>query len=111
MLHVLDVNEPPQFSRTHYSAAVAEGAELGYLFYSSILASDGDTGSGGVLTYSITNTSGQATFDGTTNVITNDIFSIDSTTADLYVNYDLEREAEVDGYHYYELIVSGNYFL
>lgn len=33
-------------------------------------------------------------------------FIINTTTAELYVNSDLEREAEVDGYHYYEITVS-----
>ncbi|CAI7993589.1 Cadherin-99C [Geodia barretti] len=53
VLHVGDVNEPPQFSRSHYSAAVSEGAELGYLFYSSVMATDRDKGlSNSEVTYS-----------------------------------------------------------
>ena len=42
VLHVNDVNEPPQFLRSHYSASVSEGAELGDLFFSSIEAIDRD---------------------------------------------------------------------
>lgn len=34
-------------------------------------------------------------------------FTIDFITAELYVNTSLEREAEVDGYHYYEITVRG----
>ena len=37
--------------------------------------------------------------------ISEPFFTIDSATAELYVNTDLEREAEVDGYHYYEITV------
>ena len=37
--------------------------------------------------------------------ITQQFFTINSTTAVLHVNTDLEREEEVDGYHYYEITV------
>ena len=37
-----DVNEPPQFRRSHYSASVSEGAGLGDLVHSSIEATDSD---------------------------------------------------------------------
>ena len=123
VLHVRDVNEAPQFSRSHYSAEVSEGSEVGHLFYSSITAIDRDEvskphplinqlhlmpttqGSNAIVSYSITNISGLATADGARHTISEDIFTINSSTAELYVNSDLEREAEMEGYHYYEITV------
>ena len=52
--------------------------------------------------YSISNTSGLTTADGARHAITEVIFSINSTSAELHVSSDLERETD---YHYYELIV------
>ena len=37
--------------------------------------------------------------------ISESFFTINSTTAELYVNSDLEREADMDDYHYYEITV------
>ena len=62
-------------------------------------------GSNAELTYSISNITGLATQDGVRDIILDPFFTINSTTADLYVNTDLEREEEVDGYHYYEITV------
>lgn len=42
MVHVTDVNEPPQFLRSHYGVTVSEGAESGDLLYSDINALDRD---------------------------------------------------------------------
>ena len=42
ILHVIDVNEPPEFLRSHYSASVSEEAELGDTVFSSVEAIDND---------------------------------------------------------------------
>ena len=42
IVHVEDVNEPPEFLRTHYSAEVSEGAEIGEVLYSEVMAVDRD---------------------------------------------------------------------
>lgn len=42
VVHVRDVNEPPEFLRSHYSASVSEGAKSGDLLYSDIEALDKD---------------------------------------------------------------------
>ena len=62
-------------------------------------------GSNAIVSYSITNISGLTTADGARHTISEDIFTINSSTAELYVNSDLEREAEMEGYHYYEITV------
>ena len=48
---------------------------------------------------------GLTTADGARHTITDDIFTIDSSTAELFVNSDLEREAQEEDYHYYEITV------
>ena len=59
------------------------------------------------LTYSITTVTGLQTLDGTRIGLTaSSFFLINSQTALLTVNTNLEREAVVDGYHYYEITVS-----
>ena len=62
-------------------------------------------GTNAELSYSVANISGLSTADGVRQIITEPFFIINSMTADLYVGTDLEREAEVDGYHYYEITV------
>lgn len=62
-------------------------------------------GSNSEVTYSIVNISGLTTAEGVRVAISEAFFTINSSTADLYVNTNLEREAEVDGYHYYEITV------
>ena len=42
VVHVRDVNEPPEFLRSHYSVSVSEGAKSGDLLYSDIEALDRD---------------------------------------------------------------------
>ena len=42
VVHVRDVNEPPEFLRSHYSVSVSEGAKSGVLLYSDIEALDRD---------------------------------------------------------------------
>lgn len=63
-------------------------------------------GANSALVYSITMVTGLQTQDGTRVTVTNPFFLIDSDTAVMTVNTDLEREATVDGFHYYEIIVS-----
>ena len=57
------------------------------------------------LTYSIGSIVGLTTADGTRHTVTNAVFTINPSTAELFVNSDLEREAEVEDYHYYEITV------
>ena len=42
VLHVSDINEPPQFLRSHYSAVISEGAGPGDLLYSGVEGLDRD---------------------------------------------------------------------
>ena len=49
--------------------------------------------------------SGLRTADGVRESISMPFFTINTTTAELYVNTDLEREADMEGYHYYEITV------
>ena len=42
ILHVSDVNEPPQFWRSHYSVSVTEGAGPGDLLTDEVQAIDRD---------------------------------------------------------------------
>ena len=42
MVHVSDVNEPPEFLRSHYSVAISEGAGPGDVLYSDVEALDQD---------------------------------------------------------------------
>ena len=60
------------------------------------------------LSYSIANIYGLSTADGVRYSVSDSIFNIDSLTAELYVNSDLEREVEEDGFHYYEMTVRSN---
>ena len=57
------------------------------------------------MSYSIANISGLVTADGARHSISDPIFTINSSTAELFVNSDLEREAEEESYHYYEITV------
>ena len=57
------------------------------------------------MTYSIGSILGLTTADGTEHNITDDIFTINPSTAELFVNSDLEREAQEENYHYYEITV------
>ena len=49
---------------------------------------------------------GLQTVDGMRVQVPNSFFDIDPNTADITVNTSLEREAAVDGFHYYEITVS-----
>ena len=62
-------------------------------------------GSNAELAYSINTISGLRTSDGVSDNISTSTFTINATTAELLVNTDLEREAEMEGYHYYEITV------
>lgn len=63
-------------------------------------------GSGGQLTYSIAAIEALQTLDGMRVVVTKPFFTIDSRSALITVNTSLEREEEMEGFHYYELTVS-----
>lgn len=41
-MQINDVNEPPEFLSSHYTAMVSEGVMLGELFFSGIVAFDVD---------------------------------------------------------------------
>ena len=57
------------------------------------------------MTYSIGSIFGLTTADGTKHNITDGIFTINPSTAEFFVNSDLEREAQEEDYHYYEITV------
>ncbi len=59
-----------------------------------------------MLTYSITTVTGLRTQDGMRVTISDTFFRIDTSSAVVTVNVNLEREAVQDGYHYYEISVS-----
>ena len=42
VVQINDVNEPPEFLSSHYTAMVSEGVMLGELFFSGIVAFDVD---------------------------------------------------------------------
>ena len=42
IVHVNDVNEPPEFLSSHYTTVISEGAEVGELLFSGIIAFDLD---------------------------------------------------------------------
>ena len=63
-------------------------------------------GANSTLSYSISRIEGLQTADGARVQVTSPFFVINSTTGVITVNTDLEREAAVDGFHYYELTVS-----
>ena len=60
-----------------------------------------------IITYSIVEVFGYLTVDGTRVSSPGIPFVISPSTGVLRVNSNLEREAVLNGYHYYELIVSG----
>lgn len=62
-------------------------------------------GLGAVFMYSIADIYGLQTLTGARIDIAAPFFVINSNTGVITVNTDLEREASVDGYHYYEIIV------
>ena len=63
-------------------------------------------GTNAELSYSISSVEGLQTEDGVRISAPTTFFAIDTTTAILMVNTSLEREAAVDGFHYYEITVS-----
>ena len=63
-------------------------------------------GSGGQLSYSVAAIEALQTLDGMRVVITKPFFTIDPRSAVIIVNTSLEREEEIEGFHYYELTVS-----
>ena len=63
-------------------------------------------GSGGQLSYSIAAIEALQTLDGMRVVVTKPFFTIDPRSAVITVNTSLEREEEMEGFHYYELTVS-----
>ena len=42
VVHINDVNEPPEFLNSHYTTMVSEGAGMGELLFSGIIAFDLD---------------------------------------------------------------------
>lgn len=42
VVHINDVNEPPEFLNSHYTTVVSEGAGMGELLFSGIVAFDRD---------------------------------------------------------------------
>ena len=42
VVHINDVNEPPEFLNSHYTTMVSEGAGMGELLFSGIVAFDLD---------------------------------------------------------------------
>jgi hypothetical protein len=62
-------------------------------------------GSNSAFTYSIEDIYGLRTLNGARVNISAPFFIIDPSSGVITINTDLEREATVDGYHYYEIIV------
>ena len=63
-------------------------------------------GSNARLQFSISEVEALQTLDGMRVRVPTSFFIINPTTADITVNTSLEREAAVDGFHYYEITVS-----
>jgi hypothetical protein len=51
VVNIDDVNEPPEFLSSHYTTVVSEGAEVGELLFSGIVAFDVDEVSGYIISY------------------------------------------------------------
>lgn len=62
-----------------------------------------------MITYSIVEIFGHQTLDGARVDVTGPFFIIAPNSGVITVNTNLEREALVDGFHYYEIIVSVMY--
>ena len=59
-----------------------------------------------MITYSIEDIFGHQTLDGARIDITSAFFIIAPSSGVITINTNLEREAVIDGFHYYEIIVS-----
>ncbi len=58
-----------------------------------------------MITYSIVDVLGHQTLDGARIEVTDPFFVIAPSSGVITINTNLEREATVDGFHYYEIIV------
>ena len=133
VVDVIDVNEPPAFSSSHYSTALPEGAGPGQPLSLGLQALDADEvqglawqatsvtqlpgscsfpppppqGRNAELTYSIGLIEALQTANGTTVAIPDPVFFIDPASGAIFLNTSLEREHAVTGFRYYEITVSG----
>ena len=59
VVHINDVNEPPEFLNSHYTTVVSEGAGMGELLFSGIVAFDLDEVSYCIYYETISHSTGQ----------------------------------------------------
>ncbi|CAJ1058680.1 protocadherin gamma-A5-like [Xyrichtys novacula] len=85
---VLDANDnPPVFNQSSYTATVVENAPVG-TYVTTVNASDADSGSNGMVTYSFSNLYGKS----------RDLFEIDSLSGRITVaeNIDFEKDKKIE---------------
>uniref|UniRef100_A0A3B4VP29 Cadherin domain-containing protein n=1 Tax=Seriola dumerili TaxID=41447 RepID=A0A3B4VP29_SERDU len=87
-INVLDANDnPPVFNQSLYTATVTENAAMG-TYITTVNASDADSGSNGLVTYTFSNVKGKS----------GEIFAIDSFTGKITVseNIDFEKDRKYE---------------
>jgi len=74
--------------------------------WSFVLSPTNPQGSNGQLGFSIASIEAIQTLDGVRVEIVEPFFTVDPGSGVIAINTSLEREAEMEGFHYYEITVS-----